>query len=97
MYHHAPVPNSMSLPLQLKTSVLQNTYFAATNGVTSLAEVAVGSRPGIAVGGGDGSLTVFLGYGKDFVDYSRRFVDGAVRSLTTGKPYREMCIHVTLV
>jgi hypothetical protein len=77
--------------LQLKTSVLQNTIFAATNGVLSLAEIMVGSRPGLAVGGGDGSITLFLGSGKDFVDYSRRFVDGAVRSLCTGTDESDLC------
>ena len=64
--------------------MLQNTVFAATNGVLSMTEVMVGSRLGLAVGGGDGSITVFVGSGKDFVDYSRRFVDGAVRSLCAG-------------
>jgi hypothetical protein len=74
----------MSSDVQMKTSVLQNTIFAATNGVLSMAEVSVGGRPGLAVGGGDGSVTVFTGSGKDFVDYSKRFVEGAVRSIAAG-------------
>jgi hypothetical protein len=50
--------------LQVKTGVLQNSVYTCSNGVLAIAEVDVGGRGGLCVTGGDGSVTVFVGYGK---------------------------------
>ena len=78
--------------INVKTQVLQHTVHACGNGVTALAEVDIAGRSGIAAAGGDGSVTVLSGYGKDLVDFARVNMAGAVRSLSPSPDHRELLL-----
>ena len=50
--------------MQVKTGIMQGSIYTCSGGVTSIVDVTGGSTPGLIVGGGDGSVTVFQGTGK---------------------------------
>lgn len=67
--------------LQMKTLSVVNTIYVCSGGVMSMTEV--GGK--LAVGGGNGSVTILSGYGREWVDEARFDLQGAVRALSPCK------------
>lgn len=75
---------------QVKTAVLQGSIYTCSGGVTSIADVSTessGRGPALIVGGGDGSLTVFTGYGK-VLSRSLQFMCSRLSLLSTSPVVR---------
>jgi len=68
--------------VHVRTNMLHSTFSVCAQGVQSM--IISNSDDKLLIGGGDGTVTMFKGKGKDFVDSKKKNLTGAVTSLSFG-------------